>query len=359
MSITNNATVSVSLAEAADLVLANPKTAFLLQGPPGIGKTSLKHVFQRKLGDTHNVIYFDCINKDLGDVAFIGLNHEKKIAEYFLNGIFQHYTGKPLVIILDEFTKAPQPIQNSLHTLLEASDRRIHDWFLPEGSHVLLTGNMAGDGVGDNIKAHTIGRITRVTVRPSTAEEWLAWAVNNGVDPVVMAWVDRNPQCLDTYLTSDLSGNPYPFNPKVPQLAYVSPRSLERLSDILKNRHASGVTTNALLAAMIGTVGESAARDQLAFVDYQDQLPSWQEVIDNPKTCKLPESDGACAIMAFSAISKVDRNTIAPFMDYVERMHPNWQSVFALNIAKNPAKQQVAFTATKFKDWCLANEDIL
>lgn len=357
MSTAINYGTTVSLAEAADLVLANPKTAFLLQGPPGIGKTSLKHAFQRKLGDTHTVIYFDCINKDLGDVAFIGLNHEKKIAEYFLNGIFQHYTGKPLVIVLDEFTKAPQPIQNSLHTLLEASDRRIHDWFLPEGSIVTLTGNMAGDGVGDNIKAHTIGRITRVTVRPSTAEEWLAWAVNNDIDPVVMAWVNQFPHCLDSYILTDVSNNPYPFNPKAPQPAYVSPRSLERVSDIMKNRHS--VSANALLAAMIGTVGESAARDMHAFVDYQDQLPAWKDIIDNPKTCKLPDSDGACAVLVFGAIAKVDRNTIAPFMEYAERMSANWQAVFALNCAKNPVKQSVAFTSARFKDWCLANEDIL
>ena len=174
---------------------------------------------------------------------------------------------------------------------------------------------------------------------------------------VVMAWVNQFPHCFDSYLTDDVQSNPYVYNPKTPQMAYVSGRSLELVSrSISKREHLSA---NALLADMIGTIGESAARDMHAYVDYQDQLPSWKEMTANPKTCKLPDSDGACAVLVFGAIAKVERETITPFMEYIGRMHANWQAIFALNIAKNPTKQQIAFTSTKFRDWCTENEDIL
>jgi hypothetical protein len=348
---------TVSLAEAATLVRVNPTKHYFLRGEPGIGKSSIMDAFERHFGDAYTYVYFDCANKDLGDIAMPSIDREKKITEYFLNGVFQHYTGKPMVIMLDEFTKASQPIQNMLHPLLERRNPRIADWLAPEGTITFLTGNMASDGVGDNVKAHTLNRVTTVTVRKSNADEWLAWAVTNGIDPVVMAWVNQFPHALASYLDGDQESNPYIFNPKRMQGACVSPRSLQLVSDSLKNREH--VTNNAMLADMVGTIGESAARDMHAFVEYQDQLPTWDEVIKEPAKAKLPESPGACAVMVFGAIAKMDRTSITPFMEYVERMAPEWQAVFAVNLSKNPDKKQIGFTSTKFRDWALANVDIL
>lgn len=348
---------TVSLAEAATLIRVNPTKHYFLRGEPGIGKSSIMDAFERHYGDAYSYVYFDCANKDLGDIAMPSINREKEITEYFLNGVFKHYTGKPMVIMLDEFTKAPQPIQNMLHTLLERRNPRLADFLPPAGTITFLTGNMASDGVGDNIKSHTLNRVTTVTVRKPSAEEWLAWAVNNDIDPVVMAWVNQFPYALSSYLEGDQDSNPYIFNPKKMQGAYVSPRSLQLVSDSIKNRDQ--VTPNAMLADMIGTIGESGARDMHAFVEYQDQLPTWDEITKEPKRAKLPDSPGACAVMVFGAVAKVDRTTITPFMEYIERMEPEWQAVFAVNIAKNPTRSTIAFTSTKFRDWSLANVDIL
>jgi hypothetical protein len=348
---------TVSLEEAATLIRTCPENRFFLRGEPGIGKSSIMDAFEKHFGDAYTYVYFDCANKDLGDIAMPSIDRDKKITEYFLNGVFQHYTGKPMVIMYDEFTKAPQPIQNMLHPSLERRNPRLCDFALPEGSIVFLTGNMASDGVGDSIKAHTLNRVTQVTVRKPSAEDWLQWAVANDVDPVVMAWVDRFPHAMASYLEGEQDSNPYIFNPKKMQGAYVSPRSLQRASDIIKKREQ--LSSNALVAAMIGTLGEAGARDIHAFVEYQDQLPTWQEVIANPKSAKLPESPGACAVMVFGGVARVDRTSITPFMEYIERMEPEWQAAFAINLSKNKDKNQIAFTSPKFRDYCLKNVDIL
>jgi len=347
----------VSLADAARLIVANPRTRFLLVGEPGIGKSSIMAAFERYFGDTYACAYFDCAQKDLGDIAMPVVNRDLRVTEYFPNAVLQLQSGKPVIIMLDEFTKAPQPVQNMLHPLLEARNPRLGDIPLPEGSIVFLTGNMASDGVGDNIKAHTLNRVTTVTVRKPSAEEWLEWAVNHDVDPVIMAWVNQFPHAMSSYLEGEQDGNPYIFNPKKMQGSFVSPRSLKLVSDVVKEREH--LTANAALAAMIGTIGEAGARDMHAYVDYQDQLPTWDEITKDPKKAKLPDSAGACAVMVFGAIAKVDRSTMTSFMEYVERMEPEWQAVFAINIAKNPTKAQIAFTSTKFRDWSVANVDIL
>jgi len=348
---------TVSLDEAATLIRTCQGNRFFLRGEPGIGKSSIMGAFEKHFGDAYAYAYFDCAQKDLGDIAMPSINREARVIEYFPNAVLQLQLGKPVIIMLDEFTKAPQPVQNMLHPLLEARNPRLGDIALPEGSIVFLTGNMASDGVGDNIKAHTLNRVTTVTVRKPSAEEWLVWAVNNDVDPVVMAWANQFQHALSSYLEGDQESNPYIFNPKKMQGAFVSPRSLQLVSNVLKQREHN--SPNAMLAAMIGTIGESGARDMHAFVEYQDQLPTWEAITTNPKSAKLPDSPGACAVMVFSAVAKVDRTTITPFMEYVERMEPEWQAVFAINISKNPTKGQVAFTSTKFRDWCTKNVDVL
>jgi hypothetical protein len=46
-------------------------------------------------------------------------------------------------------------------------------------------------------------------------------------------------------------------------------------------------------------------------------------------------------------------------MTYLERFEPEWQACFAINIAKSPTKQSIAFSSAKFADWVQKNEDLL
>ena len=46
-------------------------------------------------------------------------------------------------------------------------------------------------------------------------------------------------------------------------------------------------------------------------------------------------------------------------MEYIERMEPEWQAVFAINIAKNPERSRVAFVSPAYRDWVAKNVDIL
>jgi hypothetical protein len=63
--------------------------------------------------------------------------------------------------------------------------------------------------------------------------------------------------------------------------------------------------------------------------------------------------------VVFGAISRVEKDTIVPFMEYLERLEHEWQSVFAINIAKNTAKQPIAFSCKAFADWVAKNQDLL
>jgi len=202
-----------------------------------------------------------------------------------------------------------------------------------------------------------MNRLVSVTISKPTSEEWIEWAINKGIEAEVIAWVNRFPHVLASYMDGGQGDNPYIFNPKKPMTAFVSPRSLETASNIVKSRKQND--PDAVISALTGAIGESGARDMQAYIEFSDQLPTWEATIKDPKNTKIPSSAGACAIVVFGAIARVEKDTIAPFMQYLERFDAEWQAVFAINIAKSPAKQSIAFSAKAFSDWVAKNQDLL
>ena len=351
---------TISLLDAAQLICAVPDNIFYLKGEPGIGKSSILDFLRNQLPDHVVATPIDVPNLDIGDTAMPVVDREKMLTNYAPNSRFQLTCGKPVVLMLDEFTKGPTPTKNMLHPLFEVSNRRLGDVILHPGSIVFLTGNLGSDGVGDDLKAHTVQRVSQLHVRKSSSDEWLSWAANSTrpIDPSVMAWVKAFPHCFASYLDGDQDENPYIFNPKkAGQRACVSPRTLERASNIVMQRHR--ISDAALIAGLVGTVGESAARDMEAYIAYQDDIPSWEEMTTHPKTANVPTDPGACSVLIYRAISMIDKATLQPLMTYLERFPAEWQAAFVINVARNPAKQAIAFASPTFAKWVLENEDLL
>lgn len=346
---------TITLKQAANLIKSNPETRFLLQGEPGIGKSSLLRSIADSLG--YEYAYIDVPNMDLGDIAMPVIDHETKTTRYYPNARFKVHEGKPLVIMLDEFTKGADPVKNMLHPMLEKANPRLGDLSLTDQTIVFLTGNLTTDGVGDSLKAHSRNRLVPVTIQKPDAEEWIEWALNKGLEAEVIAWVNRFPHVLASYTDPAQGDNPYIYNPRKPMNAFVSPRSLETASNIVRSRKHLDADT--VIAALTGALGESGARDMQAYIEFSDQLPTWEATIKDPKNTSVPTSPGACAIVAFGAIARVTKETMTPFMEYLERFEPEWQAVFVINIAKTPTKQAIAFSCKAFSDWVAKNQDLL
>jgi hypothetical protein len=187
--------------------------------------------------------------------------------------------------------------------------------------------------------------------------EWLEWAVDNGIHPVIMAWVKRTPHCLASYRDGDQQSNQYIFFPNTIQGAVVTPRTLELVSNIVWARDKYDHT--ALHAGMAGTVGEAAATSIASFIAHQDSLPSWKEITESPMTARVPEQHGALAVLVYGAIERVTTDTLPAFLTYIERADPEWQCMFNIALARNPRKQAMAFACKAFAEWVAKNEDLL
>lgn len=344
--------VEVSLQEAENLILAvGNQNAIHLVGEPGIGKTAMYERLVAKTG--YRGVYIDTPNTELGDIGIPMPNHETKTTSLYPNEIWGFHTGEPCVVFIDEFTKpSSQAVQNMLHPLL--NERRIGGMRLHKDSIVITAGNNLTDGVGDMLKAHSLNRMTVVPVRKPTWEEYVDYGTSVGYAPEMLAFVRQYPQVMASYKDPAQSENYHIFNPKTPQKSYFSPRSGHRASNVLKIRHL--ISRDALLAALCGTIGEASARDLLAYVEVADSLPSWDEVIADPKNTKVPTNVAALCIMAYGAVQKVERGNINAWFEYLKRTPKELQSVFCVTTSRNEDKKNILMTSPAFINWMRDNQ---
>lgn len=324
------------------------------QGEPGIGKSSMLKVLAGQYPD-YEIAYIDCTLLDLGDFAlpYTEVAGDMKVTKFAPNARFKMHTGKPVIVMLDEIGKAMKAVKNVLLTLM--LEQRIGDHYLPKGSIVFGTTNLLTDGVGDMLEAHARNRVCMTTVRKPDADEWIDWAITNDVAPEVIAWVKQFPHALASYTDTSQKDNPYIFNPtRAGMGAVVTPRSLEKASHIAKRRAELGDSLT--ISMLTGTIGESASRDMQAFFTVVDKLPTWDAIMASPSTTKMPTDTVAKCILVFSAITRVEKDSLPKWMTYLQRMDMEWQALFATSVMKSQAKQAFCVMNKEFKDWALKNQ---
>ena len=340
-------TTSVSLRDAANLVATCGSTnTFIFEGEPGIGKSALLTLLGQRLNIPTR--YVDCALLDLGDLQMPKVGDDS--VAFVPNKLFM--SDEPVAVLLDELGKASRPVMNGLLPMMY--EHRIGEYTLPEGSIVFAATNLSTDGVGDFLQAHAKNRTTFLKVNKPDADAWVEWGVDNDVDPAVMAWVKEYPHCLASYSDDPegASDNPYIFNPKKQQAAFVTPRSLHHASHIIKQR--SNMSDDVLIAALSGTVGESAARDMQAFLSVADSLPPFSVIVEKPDTSPIPDSPIAQTILALGAAMRVDNNNINNWMKYLGRLRREVQFMFAQN-AMRSKKAGIVARATEFTKWARDN----
>lgn len=350
-----NSDLIINLNEAADLIEhTGENVAYIFQGEPGVGKSSLLKMLAARNAN-RQYIYMDGPLLDLGDVS--GVPRVESIngvdvTKFAPNAMMGFHLDKPVTLMIDEFGKMMRPVQNMfLRVLLE---KKLNADSMHEGSAVFGTTNMTTDGLGDNLLAHVRNRVSFVTVRKPTQNEWLLWAANNNIAPEVAAFAKFFGQIFESYLDGDVGGNPYVFDPRKTQGAFVTPRSLEKASNIMKKRALLGnsVTT----AALAGALGVTGARDLVSYAELSDKLPTWDAIVNNPKGAVVPTGvDQAAAFMVvFNAITRVEKNEMDAWLEYLSRLPKEMQGVFALEIVKTN-RRDIAVTHRKFVEFATKN----
>ena len=352
----------LSFTQVLNLIAAvGDKRTVIVEGENGIGKTALFHALKRmpKFANHIAVDPIDCTQLSDGSVWMPDLDRENGISRELPNERFgvskTNQLGvngaKPILCFLDEIAKAPQFIKNVLAPIVY--ERRVGNYHTPEGSVVFCATNLSLEGLGDSIQAHLRNRLIFVKMRKPTADEWVKWATDTAINPMVIAFVNNEPKVMDSFLDYAKHGkfegkdqskdNGYIFNPKAVQLAYASPRSLAAASDILDS--GLGVLDDDTLeAALVGTVGATTAQAMASFIRFGKDICEYARVIKDPDNAPLSSNPTAQLIQVFQFVSRAaDRKEAEAIVKYVWRMRAEMQSIFCNTVASS---QRVALFAT-------------
>lgn len=352
----------INLAAAANLIAECGKDiTFVLAGEPGIGKSSVLHALKDKFPE-HRPVYLDSPLLDLGDLRIpfkdtvrLRSGEERTITRFAPNEMLGFHDERPVLVMLDEIGKANRSVKNVLNRLM--LEHALDGDALPEGSVVFATTNLSTDGVGDELQAHTRNRVTYVHVRKPDSEEWIEWATLNDVAPEVITWAKERPQAFGSYTVAAEAeeGKEFIYNPTTPQTAYVTPRSLAKASHLIKARAHLGA--EALIASLAGTVGEAAARDMQAFLSIADKLPSFDEIVRNPKDAQMPGVEAMVPLfmLTYGLVMRVSKDTLSPVVQYMERAPKELQALFIALLLKNSAKAAWAMMNKTVTQWAVEN----
>ena len=349
---------ALDLPQAVDLIAAvGSKRTVLAQGDMGNGKSSMIHMLGEKLPN-HRKVYFDATTKDLGDIMIPSMQSIERdgcVRMIPHEELGLHLDG-PIILMLDEYGKANPAVKNAMLRII--LERNIGSYSLHPDSIVFATTNKGSEGVGDILPPHARNRMTVVQIKKTDHMDWIEWGINNGIDHSLLGWVKDNPHLLASFEdVKDPSENPYIFDPRAQRAAFVTPRSLEAASDILKAR--SGFDDTTLTAALMGTIGDRGAMDLMAFVSLADQLPTLQSIKDSPLTAKVPDSAAAICMVVYRTLAALEKDWLNSWMDYLPRLDTEAQAMFANGVrVKKYSKQSMVMTNKKFTDWAMKNNHL-
>ena len=227
-------------------------------------------------------------------------------------------------------------------------ERRIGTQYFPEGTHVWGTSNLNEEGLGDMVQAHFRTRVIVVKMRKPTMDEWKNdFAIPNELHPALIAYCTEYPRLFESF-TDFLPGgvhagkdqskdNPNIYNPRIVQDGYVSPRTLHAASDVLYGCEERGASENALLALLVGAIGEGGAQDLKAYVKAGQSLVPFDRILADPERSPIPTSAVAQIVMVNKFIVQTQtRDHVSAVARYAKRMKTELQTMFVHHVANSP-----------------------
>jgi hypothetical protein len=173
-------------------------------GKAGIGKTDVVQQLAKELSKEEDVEYGFCViqlqhleKEDLAGFPFPDPDDSQSVTMRLLRRLPREgKCEKKGILFLDEFNRADKSVTNAVFPLME--ERRIGDWFLPNGWHVVLAGNISDDqySVNEAEKDPAVRRRVCWIGMTCNSRQWLQYAKAVGMHRSVIEFIHSNPDAL-------------------------------------------------------------------------------------------------------------------------------------------------------------------
>ena len=291
-----------------------------LWGPPGAGKSSVvRDVAQESGLDLVDIRASLLDPTDLRGIPTV----ENGRARWSPPSFLPNEEQRPGLLFFDELNAAPPLIQASLYQLV--LDRRVGEYELPAGWHIVAAGNRQEDrSVVFRMPAALANRFVHLDFEVDY-DDWRAWAVANEVHPLVIGYLALQREQLST--KADGSSH-----------AFATPRSWEIASDAIKTLGLDGSVKDVL----VGIVGEGAAIGFLGYSESTLTEKDVQRVLANPAKARLPTELGKVyALVSYITARGADEAVMAAAGILLSRLEPE----FAVLLTRDLLRVSPSFVA--------------
>jgi hypothetical protein len=251
--------------------------------------------------------------------------------------------GEPAhgILFLDEFRQAGHDVQKPAAELL--LNGRVGDSELPITWMVVAASNREADRSGVQRElAFISNRRMLIEVTPEL-DSWVRWAEKKAIAWEAVAFAKVNPGVV--------------FGDTIPSKGgpFCTPRTLVKASYLIEPFSHDLALFN---EAVAGLLGEGTAAQFVAFLRVAQQIPSFEDIVKDPKKCKLPESDRPDAQYAtMQMISyRCDKDTAKPAFEYLKRLPKEFQAA-GLKAALTRCGSLVQ--SKGFAEWLKENKDLV
>ncbi|MBR6897833.1 MAG: AAA family ATPase [Lachnospiraceae bacterium] len=264
------------------------KHSILGLGAPGVGKSQIIKQIGKKFG--YKVI--DLRLAQMSEVEIGGLiypNEDHTKTRWLSPEVLpdEERDGKNTILLLDEITSCSKRVQVAAYQLI--LDRRVGQYKLPEGTYVIGLGNREDD---DGVYIRLAGPLADRFEIHYIDVDYAVWkqdfAIPFNIHPFVLRYLSFKPQALHTQ-TNDPDS-----------MVFATPRSWERVSDILKC--SDDLENPVVVAKIAGNIGTVETSQFVRFLKDDRSLVSAEDFIEG--RMKAPTDPSETAILINALVEK-------------------------------------------------------
>lgn len=324
-------------------------------GPPAVGKSQ---AIAQAVPDGWGFYDFRASDKeapDIGGIPYPTESKGKKFVEYMLTRLLPWDTDEKCVILFDEFDRTSDlSVQNAMLQVI--LDRSLNGHRLSPNARIIIARNGETDTGTIPLTTASASRMCHVYIdahSDKALSAWLQWAETSTVSSELQSFAKYNSdvwsQAKEMAEMEDM-GSP-------------RPRTFVMADKLWQVAHkASFETRDIILPLLAGCVGAVAGRKLLGHYEVMSKAPSPEEIVRQPKTCRLPADNAIHYALGLALAKYVSQQTAShrtgtadAIADYVARW-PREQAKFAFtHLAK--AEPRV-MTGDIYTQWQQQNSNL-
>lgn len=244
---------------------------------------------------------------------------------------------KGWLIFIDELSSGGPEMQSACLKMLHerlVGNRKLH-------KRAFIVG--AGNYITDRVHGHKLitamgSRMVHIHMR-ADHKEWLAYAARTNHDWRVMAYINEKPNNLHV------------FDPSSPELTFRCYRTWSDLSDLLKTMNRVDEDVRHIIE---GTIGIPGATDFITYARMADKLPKRQDIIDNPDSVEVDQSDiPVTYLLSYLLIDICKEHHFTQFLPLFNKFSKEFQFLIYRAWANNPgpASMMEVHTHPALHEW--------